>query len=76
MNITVRAVVLAVLLASVPLHAETHRFVPEQFYTTYSGAHPPALRIKPGDRVITKTIYCATWARCFSAPNLRRRSGL
>ena len=59
MNITVRAVVLAVLLASVPLHAETHRFVPEQFYTTYSGAHPPALRIKPGDRVITKTIDAA-----------------
>jgi acetamidase/formamidase len=34
----------------------THRFVPTQFYTTYSFAHPPALRIKPGDRVITKTI--------------------
>jgi amidase len=62
MNITVRAVVLVVLvalLASVTLHAETHRFVPEHFYTTYSGAHPPALRIKPGDRVITKTIDAA-----------------
>jgi amidase len=34
----------------------THRFVPTQFHTTYSFAHPPALRIKPGDRVITKTI--------------------
>ncbi len=38
------------------LHADTHRFVPTQFYNTYSFAHPPALRIKPGDRVITTTI--------------------
>jgi len=38
---------------------QTHRFVPTQFYTTYSFAHPPALRIKPGDRVITKTIDAA-----------------
>ena len=59
MTITLRAVVLCILLASVPLRAETHRFVPEQFYTTYSGAHPPALRIKPGDRVVTKTIDAA-----------------
>lgn len=39
--------------------AETHRFVPERFYNTYSAAHPPALRIKPGDRVATKTIDAA-----------------
>src|SRR5262245_45953269 len=36
--------------------AETHRFTPTAYYPTYSFAHPPALRIKPGDRVITKTI--------------------
>jgi amidase len=36
--------------------AETHRFTPTMFYSTYSFAHPPALRIKPGDRVITKTL--------------------
>src|SRR2546423_9217380 len=59
MNITCCAVVVCVTVASAPLHAETHRFVPEQFYTTYSGAHPPALRIKAGDRVITKTIDAA-----------------
>jgi amidase len=47
---------MAVLLASPTLHAETHRFLPQQFYNTYSFAHPPALRIKPGDRVVTKTI--------------------
>src|SRR4249919_424157 len=39
--------------------AQTHRFTPTTFYTTYSFAHPPALRIRPGDRVITKTIDAA-----------------
>jgi len=42
--------------ASVRIAAETHRFTPQQFYLTYSFAHPPALHIKPGDRVVTKTI--------------------
>jgi len=47
----------ALLLATVtPAAAETHRFTPTVFYTTYSFAHPPALRIRPGDRVVTKTI--------------------
>jgi len=48
--------VLALLVASSALRAETHRFLPQQFYNTYSFAHPPALRIKPGDRVVTKPI--------------------
>src|SRR5436190_16811184 len=51
---------LAVVVAAgivVPIRAaDTHRFVPDTFYNTYSFAHPPALRIKPGDRVVTKTI--------------------
>jgi amidase len=38
---------------------QTHRFVPDKFYNTFSFAHPPALRIKPGDRVVTKTIDAA-----------------
>jgi len=38
---------------------QTYRFTPTAFYTTYSFAHPPALRIRPGDRVITKTIDAA-----------------
>jgi amidase len=42
--------------ASTLARAETHRFTPTTYYTTYSFAHPPALRIKPGDRVVTKTI--------------------
>jgi len=50
------AVLTSVMLASATVAADTHRFVPERFYNTFSFAHPPALRIKPGDRVITKTI--------------------
>ena len=38
---------------------QTHTFVPDKFYNTFSGAHPPALRIKPGDRVVTKTVDAA-----------------
>jgi acetamidase/formamidase len=34
----------------------THTFVPERYYNTFSGAHPPAMRIAPGDRVVTKTV--------------------
>jgi hypothetical protein len=30
--------------------AETHRFEPKVFYNTFSGAHPLALRIKPGTK--------------------------
>jgi len=36
--------------------AETHRFQPTEFYNTFSGAHAPVLRIKPGDHVVTSTI--------------------
>ena len=46
-------------LSSTALRAQTpqtHRFIPVTFYKTFSGAHPPALRIKPGDSVQTKTI--------------------
>lgn len=56
----VRAIA-AVAAALLPVVADaqaptTHTFVPERFYNTFSAAHPPALRIKPGDRVVTKTI--------------------
>jgi amidase len=47
--------VLCVALAATGF-AETHRFEPKEFYNTFSGAHKPALRIKPGDRVVTYTI--------------------
>ena len=57
---TAAATMVAIGLAlSTHLSAETHQFIPTVFYTTYSFAHPPALRIKPGDRVVTKTIDAA-----------------
>lgn len=56
MHIAARAALVAFALTPIAAHAETHRFIPKDFYTTFSGAHPVALRIKPGDRVITKTI--------------------
>src|SRR5262245_16883382 len=45
--------------ASTLVAAETHRSVPQQFYNPYSFAPPPALHVKPGDRVVTKTIDAA-----------------
>jgi amidase len=47
---------LSLVAATAGLGADTHRFVPKVFYNTLSGAHPPALRIKSGDRVITTTV--------------------
>ena len=47
-----------VLFVVVELSAQagTHRFTPTQFYNTFAFSHAPALRIKPGERVITRTI--------------------
>src|SRR5471030_261159 len=56
MKRSVLALASILLLSFARIGAETHRFIPTVFYNTYSGAHPPALRIKPGDRVVTKTI--------------------
>src|SRR5687768_7786660 len=64
---TVRIAALAVaLLASFDLAAQTsvdrdqarpevRTFTPERFYNTFSFAHPPAMRIKPGERIVTRT---------------------
>ena len=49
----------SIAATTVVARADTHRFVPQTFANTYSFAHPPVLRIKPGDRVITKTIDAA-----------------
>jgi acetamidase/formamidase len=56
---------------------QTHRFTPTTFYTTYSFAHPPALRIKPGDRVITKTIDAAgtDWDNNAASPGGNPQTG-
>jgi acetamidase/formamidase len=39
--------------------AETHQFVPTRFFNTFSFAHAPVLKIRSGDRVVTKTIDAA-----------------
>ena len=43
-------------LSCADLHAETHHFRPTHYHNTFSFAHPPVLHIRPGDRVITRTI--------------------
>ncbi len=53
------SVLALVVVAPRMLLSETHRFIPERFYNTYSAAHPPALRIRPGDHVTTKTVDAA-----------------
>lgn len=35
--------------------AKIHRFVPQEYHLTL-GSHPPALRIEPGDTVVTSTV--------------------
>jgi acetamidase/formamidase len=47
---------LALFLATSAGFAETYHFEPKEFYNTFSGAHQPALLVKPGDHVITYTI--------------------
>ena len=54
----------AALTMTVPVCAQqssgmTHQFQATQYYNTFSFAHPPALRIAPGDRVVTRTIDAA-----------------
>jgi amidase len=57
---TARSIVLAAIVAAMQARQpQTHRFVAQQYYNTYSHAHPPALRVRPGDRVSTKTVDAA-----------------
>lgn len=44
------------LLVSTCAAGETHRFEPSVYHNTFSAAHKPVLRIKPGDRIITRTV--------------------
>jgi amidase len=52
----VRLISILALATALTAVAETHQFDPKEFYNTFSGAHPPALHLKPGDHVITYTI--------------------
>lgn len=65
MRLPICAVCALVIAGSLPMKAETHRFEPTVFHNTFSFAHVPVLHIKPGDKVITKTID----ARGFDAQN-------
>jgi amidase len=47
--------ILLVAMRAAP-RAETYRVVPVAFFNTYSAAHPPVLRIKRGDRVVTAVV--------------------
>ena len=50
-------VLFVVSMIHVPTSAQTtHQFEATEYYNTFSFAHPPALRIRPGDRVVTRTI--------------------
>ena len=59
MRLVTSAFVVSVLATASFVGADTLRFVPDKYFNTYSFAHPPALRIKSGDRVVTKTIDAA-----------------
>lgn len=58
-------IVCIALLAFGSAQAETHHFQPDHYHNTFSFAHEPVLRIKPGDRVVTRTID----ARGFDSEN-------
>jgi amidase len=62
---------LLTLALTATVSAATHRFEPTKFYNTFSGAHPPVLRIKPGDTVVTSTID----ARGFDSAGVQRGQG-
>lgn len=53
------ALVVTASMAGVAQTPATRTFIPDHFYNTFSGAHPPALRIKAGERIVTKTIDAA-----------------
>ena len=46
----------ALALAAGGLHADTYRLEPRTFFTSLSVAHQPALTLKSGDRVVTRTV--------------------
>ena len=57
MKLRVLVVVMAIGVGTrASAQAQTHQFVPDHFYSTYSAAHPPVLHIQPGDHVVTKTV--------------------
>jgi len=56
--INVKTAFLCVIFAAWALPAE-HRVVAQRYWHTFSAAHPVLLRVKPGDRIVTKTVDSA-----------------
>ncbi len=55
-TLTFCAAVIGAASITATLRAETHRYTPALSYATYAAGHPPALRIKSGDHVVTTTL--------------------
>ena len=54
-----RFALLLTVTSSLLATAETHTWIPDQYYKTFSHSHPAGKTIKPGDIVITKTVDSA-----------------
>ena len=54
-----KTVFLFVVFAAWPTPAAEHRVVAERYWHTFSAAHPVLLTVKPGDRIVTKTVDSA-----------------
>jgi acetamidase/formamidase len=50
---------LTLFLLAAAAWAETHIVVGEQYFHTFSASHPVLKRVKPGDRIVTKTVDSA-----------------
>jgi acetamidase/formamidase len=50
---------IAAALAAALARAEVHQFAQKAYYRTFNASNPVALRIKPGDTVVTKTLDAA-----------------
>ncbi len=54
-----KTVFLCVILAAWTAGAAEHRVVAERYWHTFSAAHPVLSKVKPGDRIVTKTVDSA-----------------
>lgn len=57
-----RAVLINTGSGGADLAGEMHRFEPELVYYSF-GPHPPALRVNPGDRIVSSTVDARNWDR-------------
>ena len=54
-----RRVLLGLAVLAWPAAAAEHRIVAERYWHTFSAVHPVLLRVRPGDRIVTKTVDSA-----------------